>query len=52
LDPELSIKELGSFTIDAPKEILAQLSSAQKDRVREQLQDLQNQLDCLKQSIL
>jgi hypothetical protein len=52
LDPDLSIKELGSFTMDAPKEKLSQLSSIQKDRVREQIQDLENQLASLRQNIL
>jgi hypothetical protein len=38
--------------MDAPNELLKKLDSAQRIRVCEQIQDIQNQLETLKRSIL
>lgn len=45
------MKGLGNLTMDAPHSILKQLDDTQRSRVREQIQDIQDQLESLKKSI-
>ncbi|KAF7725382.1 hypothetical protein EC973_009650 [Apophysomyces ossiformis] len=50
-DPQAELKETGCFSLNAPDNIVKLLSTSQKRRVRDQIQDIQNQLQLLKDQL-
>lgn len=45
LDPQQTVQDLGSFTLEMPTEVFEQLGAKHKKRLKGQIQDIQEQLE-------
>lgn len=48
LDPQQTVQDLGSFTLEMPTEVFEQLGAKHKKRLKGQIQDIQEQLEKVK----